>query len=145
MVRRLLAVLAVAGGACALTSSASAAAPRYIMVSGQGPGHVMLANWRENLAFETAIANAPQAAGAGAGLRTRPHLRLSLFWGWDERRPQWPGQANQRGWFYPAVGSLPALVALRVDGSSVLRIATAQLLRILARHRVPVRSPSSAS
>jgi hypothetical protein len=137
-------VLAAAGCACVVARSASAAAPRSIMVSGKGSGHVVLANRRENLAFELEIANAPRAAEAAAALSNRPRLRLSLLRGWDEHRPQWPGQANQHGWFYPAVGLLPALVALRVNGHPPLRVATGLLLRILARHRVPVRSPSSA-
>jgi hypothetical protein len=144
MLRRLLAVLVVTALGCAFTSAAGAAAPRYIMVSGKGPGHVMLANWRENLAIEMEIANAPRAKDAAAGLSARPRLRLSLFWGWGTQRPQWPGQANQRGWFYPAVGSQPALVALTVNGHPPLRVATSALLRILARHRVPVRSPFPA-
>jgi hypothetical protein len=145
MLRRPLALLAIAACACALADTARAAAPRYVMVSGSGLARpVMLASWRENLALETAIARAPHAT-APAGVSARPRLRLSLFWGWGEHRPQWPGQANQRGWLYPATASQPAVVALRVDGSAALRVATAELLRILSRHGVPTGSAGAGS
>jgi hypothetical protein len=140
MKRRALLLLAVVIGACFSADAAEAAAPRYIMVTGNGIAKtILLANWRENFALEMAVANAPKT-DAPANLAVRPRLKLSLFWGWDEHRPKWPGEANQRGWLYPAVGSQPALVALKVDGSSKLRVATPPLLRILRNHSVPTRA-----
>ena len=137
--RRLVALLAVTLGACALAGPANAAAPRYIMVTGSGISKpILLANWRENMALEMAIANAPKAAHP-PGLSVRPRLELWLFWGWSERRPKRPEQANQHGWLYLAVGSQPALVALRVNGTSKLRVVSAPLERILERHGVPTR------
>jgi hypothetical protein len=139
MARRLAATLAIAVFAALFASTAAAAAPRYIMITGKGIAKpILLADWRENMALETALVLAPKATQP-SGLSVRSRLTLWLFWGWDERRPQWPGQANQRGWLYPATNSRPALIALRVDGRSALRVVTARLLRILERHAVPTR------
>jgi hypothetical protein len=139
MRHRLLALLAVALGAGLLAGPASAAAPRYIMVSGRGiPKPILLADWRENMAIELAVANAATTAPP-PGLSVRPRLALSLFWGWGGTPPKRPAQANQRGWLYLAVGSQPALIALKVNGSSALRVVPAPLLRILQRHAVPTR------
>ena len=88
MARRLIALLAVASCAGTLAGSATAAAPRDIMVSG--------------------------------GAIAKPILL-----------------ANQRRWVYTAAGSRPALIALRVNGRSVLRVVNGPLLRILERHAVP--------
>lgn len=145
MVRSILIALVVVIGAGIAAAGAQAGAPRYIMVSGRGiAAPILLANWRENGKLEAALSYAPEATSS-TGLARRPRLRLSLFWGWDEHRPVRPGEANQHGWLYPASGAQPALVALRVDGRSSLRIATAPLLHILERHAVPigrhVRSP----
>ena len=49
-----------------------------------------------------------------------------------------PGQANQFGWFYPAVAGSPALVELPGVGRWPRRVSP-QALTILARHGVPVR------
>jgi hypothetical protein len=137
--RRLLALLAVSLGAGALAAPANGAAPRYIMITGRGiPKPILLADWRENMAFELAIANAPKAARP-PGLSVRPRVELWLFWGWGERRPKRPEQANQHGWLYLAVGSQPALVVLKVDGTSKPRLVSAPLRRILERHDVPTR------
>jgi hypothetical protein len=139
MMRRLTLALALGLGALVLAGPASAAAPRYIMITGPGiEKPILLANWRANGEFEIALANAAKAAAAPrAAVRTR--LTLWLFWGWGEKRPTRPGQANQRGWLYPAAGSQPALIALRVNGTSRLRIIPASLLRSLERHGVPTR------
>jgi hypothetical protein len=76
-------------------------------------------------------------------LDKRRPLRLGLFWGWPEKpRPTRPYQANQEGWFYPASGSQPPVVDLRVSGVRVPRISPVRLLRILARHGVPIRVPA---
>lgn len=137
MARRLIALLVVAACAGTLAGPASAAAPRYIMVSGgEIAKPILLADWRENLRFETAALLAPKAERP-ARLPLRSRLTLSLFWGWGERRPKNPSLANQRGWLYPAAGSRPALIALGVNGRSVLRVVNGPLLRILERHAVP--------
>jgi hypothetical protein len=139
MRHRLVALLAVALGACTLAGPASAAAPRYIMVSGGSLSRpILLADWRENMAIEQAVASALPAVPP-TGLAVRPRLALSLFWGWGEKRPAHPAQANQRGWLYLAVGSQPALIALKVNGSSQLRVVPAALLIILRNHAVPTR------
>jgi hypothetical protein len=140
---RLLAILAVVGSGV-LAGTADAAAPRYIMVTGHGISKpILLADWSENMAFETALLTAPKAA-APDGLPLRSRLTLSLFWGWGDRRPRSPHLANQRGWLYPATGARPALIALRVNGTSALRVVTAPLLRILARHGVPATRRTGA-
>jgi hypothetical protein len=137
--RRCLISLAVGLGVLVLAGPASAAAPRYIMVSGTGIAKpILLASWHENQVLEMALANAPKTEQP-SGLSVRPRLTLSLFWGWGEKRPTRPGQANQRGWLYLAVGSQPALIALRVNGSSRLRVVPASLVRLLQRHGVPMR------
>jgi hypothetical protein len=139
MARRLIALLAVAACAGTYAAPASAAAPRYIMVSGGAIAKpILLADWSENLRFETAVLLAPRA-GPQARLPLRSRLTLSLFWGWGDHRPQSPSLANQRGWLYPAAGSRPALIALRVGGRSVLRVVNGPLVRILERHAVPTR------
>jgi hypothetical protein len=148
MARRLIALLAVAVCAGALAGPASAAAPRYIMVSGGALAKpILLADWTENLRFETAVLLAPKVEHP-AKLPLRSRLTLSLFWGWGEHRPKSPSQANQRGWLYPAAGSRPALIALGVNGRSQLRVVSGPLLRILERHAVPtgqVSRPAAAT
>lgn len=131
--------------ALVLASSVAASAPRYILVSGPGLARpVLLANWKENHALLAAVSSARRAdRGTVRGLDRRRSLRLGLFWGWPERpRPTRPYQANQEGWFYPASGSQPPVVDLRVGGARVPRIAPVRLLRILARHGVPTEVPA---
>ena len=82
-----------------------------------------------------------------ASVEGRPSLRLGLFWDnslWepyvregrlDELRP---GQANQVGWFYPAVGNEHALVVVPGYGTWPKK-ANTTALRILAAAGVPVR------
>jgi len=77
----------------------------------------------------------------------RRPLRLGFFWDnslWepyvregrlDELRP---GQANQVGWFYPAVGEKAALVNLSGYGTWP-KVANETALRILEARGVPVR------
>jgi hypothetical protein len=130
-------MFAVAGSVLVLAPAADAAAPRYIMVTGPGISRpILLADWRENLAIETAVLLAPKAERP-RDLPVRSRLTLSLFWGWGEHRPRSARQADQRGWLYPATAARPALIALRVNGRSPLRTVTGRLLRILQRHGVP--------
>jgi hypothetical protein len=131
--------------ALALASAAEAAAPRYIMVSGPSLAKpVLLANWAENGRLVATLVNARRAGGEAVRLLSkRPRLRLGLFWGWSEKpRPSRPGQANQTGWFYPSRRSQPPVIDLLVNGVRVPRIAPVQMLRVFARHGVPIRTPS---
>jgi hypothetical protein len=135
----LLLALAVAA---VLATSASAAAPRYILVSGPGLERpVVLSSWSENHALLISVANAPRAKRAHVrGLARRPRFHLAEFWGPPaERPPTRPSEANQHGWFYPAHRGRPAIVRLTVEGTMIPRIAPAKMLRILARHGVPAR------
>ena len=143
-------------GACALaalclTPSAGAAAPRIIMVTGESLAEpVFLSNHGENaelmLAFQQAAELEEGRLVDPKELRGRPYLELWLFWGdtrWapyvreDRLSSLRPEQANQYGRFYPAVGPRSAVMTLDVPGS---RKATPNLLRILARHRIPIRA-----
>jgi hypothetical protein len=134
--------LAVAVAALALVSSAAAAAPNYIFVSGPGLKEpVLLANWSENGDLLSALVTAPKANRAVVhGLARRPRFLLAEFWAWgDHPRPTRPSQANQRGWFYPAHRRQPAVFKVMVDGTMAPRLASARALAILARHGIPTR------
>jgi hypothetical protein len=129
--------------ALVLASSAGAAAPRYILVSGPGLARpVLLPKWEENHALLLVLADARRANRETVRqLGQRPRFRLGLFWGWPETpRPTQPKQANQVGWFYPTWRSQPPLVDLLVNGVRVPRIAPTRVLRIFARHGVPTRA-----
>jgi hypothetical protein len=125
--------------ALVLASTVEAAAPRYILVRGPGLKRpVLLENWEENLRLLVALVDAPRESRDALARRAR--FDLALFWGWPERpRPTRPRDANQHGWFYPARGSLPAVIDLRVNGWRFPRIAPPEVLRIFARHGVPTR------
>jgi hypothetical protein len=127
--------------AIAAATPASAAAPRYLIVTGPGVrSPVLLGNWMENLRLMLAAANAPVlAANQRAELPGRVRLRLALFWGWPARpKPRWPSQANQFGWFYPASAGAPPAIVMVVGGVRTPRLATWKWLTIFARHHVPV-------
>jgi hypothetical protein len=135
---RIVALAATAAALGVVAAPAGAAAPRYVLVTGAGLERpVVLANWRENLAFELAVAGAPRAVAPGR-LPVRGRLALALFWVARPAPPRTPAAADQRGWLYPATPARPAVIALRVDGRSALRLVTGDLRRILARHRVPL-------
>ena len=98
---RALALAVAVLAALVLASTAGAAAPRYILVSGSGvPEPALLRDWSENLELLTALLAARHADRATIhGLGARPRLRLGLFWGWPENpRSTSPAQANQTGW-----------------------------------------------
>src|SRR5919106_3273981 len=118
--------------AFALASSAVAAAPRYIVVSGpclREPA--LLMDWSENHAFLLALLEAPPASGGTRALGQRPRYGIALFWGTPAKRPPTrPADANQRGWFYPAHRRRPAVVDVLFDG--VPRRAPTRALAILA-------------
>jgi hypothetical protein len=138
-----LRILAAAAVAAALVSTAEAAAPNYIYVRGPGLDRpVLLADWDENLDLFTAIVSSPVAGKtATRGLARRPRLELAYFWAWGSRpRPTSGALANQHGSFWAATGTSRALIQLAPDSSfPELRIASAKVLRILARHGIPVR------
>lgn len=128
--------------ALATASSAQAAAPNYILVSGPGLARpVLLANWDENAALLLAVAGAPSAKGSAVrGLARRPRLDLAEFWGWQGLpRPTRPSQANQHGWFYPAHRGRPPLIAITVNGRSVPRLVPLKVLKIFKQHGIPIR------
>jgi hypothetical protein len=144
---RALALAVAAVAALVLATTAGAAAPRYILVSGPGVSEpVLLGDWSENLELLTALVTAPHADRATIrGLGARPRLRLGLFWGWPENpRPTRPDEANQTGWLYPAVGSQPAVIDLLVSGVRAPRVASRAVVRILEGHGVPARPPTTA-
>jgi hypothetical protein len=143
---RALALAVAAVAALVLATTAGAAAPRYILVSGPGVSEpVLLGDWSENLELLTALVTARHADRATIrGLGARPRLRLGLFWGWPENpRPTSPAEANQTGWLYPAVGSNPAVIDLLVSGVRVPRIAPTGVVRILERHGVATLTTTS--
>jgi hypothetical protein len=140
-VTRILAVIAVALTAAVVTAgSAHAAAPRYILVTGPGLERaVLLADWNENLDLLIGLLPAKRPASGWQAHRKR--YDLALFWGVPARPiPKNPAEANQHGWFYPAVGGRRAVVKLLIDGQDFPRVATPEALRILARHGVPTRA-----
>jgi hypothetical protein len=119
-----------------------AAAPNYILVSGPGIKRpIVLGNWSENGALLSALVNAPRAKRRVVlALARRPRLDLAEFWGWGSMpRPTRPSQANQHGWFYPAHRSKPPVIVLMVNGYRFPRLVPAAVVKILARHRVPLR------
>jgi len=128
--------------ALVLASPVYAAAPNYILVSGPGLKQpIILGDWAENGALLLALVNAPRAKGSVVrSLAQRRRFDLAEFWGWGSRpRPTRPSQANQHGWFYPAHASMQPVIVLMVNGERVPRLVPARVLKILARHHVPLR------
>jgi hypothetical protein len=141
-VSRVLALLAGLAAALVLAAPAAAAAPNYILVSGPGLRHpVLLANWNENLRLLLAVANSRPAGSALAKtLHGRRKLDLAEFWAWSGKpRPTKASDANQHGSFYPAHGSLPAVIDITVQGVAAPHRVSATVLKILRRHGVPTR------
>lgn len=139
---RALALVLLATLVLLLVSPAHAAAPNYIVVSGPGLARpITLSNWKENLVLLLAVANARKASGITIrGLAHRPRFDLAEFWGWSGRpRPTSAKGANQHGQFYPAHGTEPAVVVMTANGVTIPRLAPASLMKILARHSVPIR------
>ena len=125
-----------------LASPFQAAAPNYILVSGPGLKRpILLGNWGENGALLSALLSAPPAKwNVVRALAGRPRFDLAEFWGWGSRpRPTRPSQANQHGWFYPAHRSKPPVIVLVVNGYESPRLVPTSVLKILARHHVPLR------
>ncbi len=141
-VARAAALVAALAVVLVLAPPVHAAAPNYILVSGPGLKRpILLGNWSENAALLSALVNAPRAKGSVVlALARRPRFDLAEFWGWGSRpRPTRPSQANQHGWFYPAHSSKPAVIVLMVNGYRFPRFVPGAVVRILARHHVPLR------
>jgi hypothetical protein len=136
-------LIAVAIASLAFATQASAAAPRYIMLSSAELTHpVLLEDWHENLDFLGAIEYAPRVGAAQ--LRHRPRFLVSFFWNsnvWTAP-PQSPEGADQRARYYPGFGRRG--VAFEIERSYSFRglqprRATASFLAILVRHHIPTR------
>jgi len=128
--------------ALVLASPVHAAAPNYILVSGPGIKHpILLGDWDENLTLLSALVDAPRARGSAVHrLAQRPRFDLAEFWaGGDRPPPTRPSEANQHGWFYPAHRSKPPVIVLMVNGYKFPRLVPSRVLKILARHHVPLR------
>jgi hypothetical protein len=137
-----LSLLAAVSVAVILASSAQAAAPNYILVSGPRLAHpVLLADWSENLALLSALVDAPRAQrGVLRRLSRRPRFQLAEFWGWEGMpAPTRPSEASQYGRFYPSHQRQPAVITVMVDGVKAPRLAPAAALSIFARHAIPIR------
>jgi hypothetical protein len=141
-VARTAALVAALAAVLVLASPVHAAAPNFILVSGPGLKHaILLGNWGENGVLLSALVNARRAKGSAVrGLARRPRFDLAEFWGWGSRpRPTRPSQANQHGWFYPGQRSKPPIIVLMVNGYRFPRLVPTTVLKILARHHVPLR------
>jgi hypothetical protein len=141
-VARKAALVAALATALVLAPPVHAAAPNYILVSGPGLKRpILLGDWGENLALLSALVDAPMAKGTAVrGLPRRPRFDLAEFWGWGGNpRPARPSEANQHGWFYPAYNSKPPVIVLMVNGYRFPRLVPTTVLKILARHHVPLR------
>jgi hypothetical protein len=140
-------------GACALVfvASASAAAPRYIRVSGPGLAKpVLLAGFKQNLRIMLGVDNGRELP-ASTVLRGRPRLEFTLFWAWkgpapqSDRPPATPACLSagagqpclQHDWFYPANHGRPAVTDFIYNGLPAVRLATPDLLTALRRARIP--------
>jgi hypothetical protein len=143
-------VLAVALGstttaAHSVVEARTLAAPEIIIVHGSLlPEQRVLASFQENHRLLLSV-NRP-APFPSTPLAKRPALQLALFWGvgWrttaespERLRALRPGQATQRGTFYPATGTAPALLMVGQTAGMVSDSG----LAILRRHGVPVRVP----
>ena len=125
--------------------TASAAAPRIVIVSGAPLQHqVVISSWERIAALVQQI-NAYGHAVPRSRLAARPKLAVSMFWGpaWNDfiaagKAPASlrPAQADQRGAFYPAWHGRPAAMDLPWAGTWP-RLVQANALAILERYGVP--------
>ena len=143
LVARSVACLVIVLAALVLTAPASAAYPRYVIVSGPRlPQPILLSQWSETITLMEETSWAPRAGSkARRSLRTRIRYDLALFWEWspEEAPPTRPRDAQQHGWFYPATARRRAIVDLRVNGIRIPRFAPEAVLRIFVRHHIPTR------
>ena len=141
-VARAAPLVAALAAVLVLAPPVHAAAPNYILVSGPGLKRpIILGSWSENGALLSGLVNAPRAKGMVAlALARRPRFDLAEFWAWGSRpRPTQPSKANQHGWFYPAHRSKPPIMVLMVNGYRFPRLVPTAVVKILARHHVPLR------
>jgi hypothetical protein len=146
-VRTPIAFVLAAAVALGVIGSASAAAPRLIMVSGEALAEPVLLDDAEEVFTLYQSFFFDGRSVERAELRGRPSLRLALFWNsflWEpyvregrlaELRPV---DANQFGRLYPAMGGEPALVDLPGYGKWP-KVVDAKARAILEDHGVPVR------
>jgi hypothetical protein len=135
-----------------LAGSASAAAPRLIMVDGKALDGLVLMRDHEDVfeLYQEFFDGQPVARSALTG---RHSLRLGLFWDdrlWEPYVEQGRleelrfEQANTVGRFYPATDAEPALVDVPGHGHWP-KMANGAALRILEAHGVPVRIPDGTN
>ena len=129
-----------------LTGATHAAAPRLIMISGEPLGDPILVS-EAGEAFDLYGSFHEGRPVDRSRLEGRPALRLGFFWDnalWepyvragrlDELKPQ---QANQVGWFYPAIRGEPALIEIPAAGKWP-KMASAATVRMFEARGVPVR------
>ncbi len=140
-------------GILASALPAAAAAPRLVMVYGNGlPQPVILSSWEEN---GTLLSAATEAADISPeSLAGRPYFRLAFFWGlqWDEYVGSGkllselkPDQANQYGRYYPATSSSSAVLTFdSIPGSGALtRWLDPRGVAVLVRHGIPSQAAVS--
>jgi hypothetical protein len=140
----LLAVLCLAALA---PTSAAAAGPPYIIVSGNGLAQPVLL---DDQAANGILTDATQTGARGQVQRRddRPHYDLALYWtvpplNGKSPRDLTPDQASQKGRFYPAVGNLAAVIELEaVPGLSpaVAAVVPDAGLNYLGARGVPIVS-----
>lgn len=154
--RRLFAALSVVLIWALVASSAQAAAPRYVMVS--GPAYhrpVLLDDWLEIHRLLLAIAGSPLASQQVVSrLGSRPSAELGLFWGWGAEPPSHPADAPFTGTFYPKYRGQPAVMRVQVNADDRPRVVGRWVLELLARRGVvvsaggptcPVSEPSTTT
>jgi hypothetical protein len=140
---RLTALTAALAAALILALPGWSAAPPYIMVSGPRLAKpVLLSNWNENLLLLLATDASPRAKPVDLrSLSARPRLDLALFWGWslDSPPPTKTSDASAHGSFYPTYKGHLAVIRMKTNGEDYAHVASAKVLRILAKHGVPTR------
>jgi hypothetical protein len=135
-----------------LAGSATAAAPRLIMVDGKSlDGRVLMQDHEDVFElYQEFFDGQPVDRSA---LRGRQSLRLGLFWDhslWEPYVEQGRlhelrfEQANTVGRFYPAIDGQPALVDVPGHGHWP-KMANGTALRILEAHGIPIRIPEGAT
>lgn len=149
MVRNGLAVTLTLTIGLAIASPAGAAAPWIMMVSGGAlPRPVFIPRFEDNARILAAL-NIPADPSR---LQGRPKLSLWLYWGpgYEHYLQQGgslaalrPEDANQRGVYYPATDTAPAVIELFGSGRGPLIVDQAGLT-ILAHYAVPTSTASLA-
>jgi hypothetical protein len=125
-------------------------APRIIVLGGGPLAHrVVMQDWSENMHLLAAARSVVQVAADS--LRDRPRISVAMYWGEQWRDPAQlldsvgllaTLDGGQAGAFYPAFRGRPALWVFGAMDIMPGRtcIVTAEGLKILAKHGVPVES-----